>query len=296
MDHMQIARRSVQREFFLSGPVALIFPQNKNSCNNPQHQTERTILHSFSQHPHNRIATDTMSPNSTFRFLDLPPELRTRIYSELLVMDGDLFIYHDEGLKVQYRNRPSHHGDKPLVTVGLLRTCKQIYFEATPVLYGNNTIGASQPNNVKFLQAIGPSIQHIRSFFVAYCNRPYFEEVCQLLESAPFLERLSLADKSRAVLECGRERFPFVLAPLMRSLDQAWKKHPDKKGKDVLEILNVDPGLLGSEEYEREHTIAQAKAWEEEIKSGLKEELGRAAKSSTDVEKQEVQGQKDVGI
>lgn len=207
-------------------------------------------------------------------------------------MDGDLFIYFEQCLRVQYRSRPSHHGEKPLITVGLLRTCKQIHSEATPILYGSNTLGASRLHTVKFLQSIGSSIRHIRSFFLPHYGSQ-FGDVCKELKKAPLIVNLSL---TRLMLEEGIERLSQTLAPLMKSLNEAWNQNPDKKKKDVIEILHVDPGLLGSERAEREHTIAVAKKCEEEVKHALREKLGLAANSNMESKKEEIEGSKNVNI
>lgn len=98
------------------------------------------------------------------------------------------------------------------------------------------------------------------------------------------------------MLEEGVERLSQTLAPLMKSLEDAWKKNPDRKEKDVIEILHVDPGLLGSESAEREHTIAVAKKCEEEVKHALREKLGLAANSNMESQKEEIEGSKSVNI
>lgn len=227
---------------------------------------------------------------SAFRFLDLPPELRTRIYLDLLEMDGDLFIYHQQdGFRVQYRNRLSHNNGKIVITVGLLRTCKQINFEATPILYGSNTLGTSGPNAVKLLQSLGCSIRHIRLFFIAIrrnsCST-HFEDACALLKSAPLMARFSFTRPGNSISDYRMEYLCRALTPLMRSLSKAWKKNPDKKEEDVLEILHVDPGYLDSEKAKRDHTLAQTMQWENAVKNALEEELGWAMKSDVGLQKE----------
>lgn len=59
----------------------------------------------------------------TFRFLDLPPELRTTIYRELLVIEGS-----------------STSCSSPKCHPQILRTSKKVNQEASGILYGDNVI------------------------------------------------------------------------------------------------------------------------------------------------------------
>ena len=70
---------------------------------------------------------------SRFRFLDLPPELRLEVYQYILIA----------------RNRDALEFPRQVIETALLLTCKLIYKEAAPVLYGENefTVGISFPPN-----------------------------------------------------------------------------------------------------------------------------------------------------
>jgi hypothetical protein len=69
---------------------------------------------------------DTLS----FNFLSLPPELRIKVYEELLISTRHLTVTDIEGL--QYCD---NHG----LTMGLLLTSRQVHFEASTV-YQRNTL------------------------------------------------------------------------------------------------------------------------------------------------------------
>jgi hypothetical protein len=75
---------------------------------------------------------DTSSnPTSHLSFVGLPPEIRLKIYEILMVSDSEVNLF---------RRR------KPSLGSQLLRVRRQIYQEASPVLYGHNVFGVSAFN------------------------------------------------------------------------------------------------------------------------------------------------------
>ncbi|PIA91637.1 hypothetical protein CB0940_09589 [Cercospora beticola] len=72
-------------------------------------------------------------------FLDLPPELRNRIYKLCLIADSSIrcagYLRLDLG---KVTSDMSGWDTPPGLVTNLLSTCKQVYQEAMPVLYGNN--------------------------------------------------------------------------------------------------------------------------------------------------------------
>ncbi|KAK5127818.1 hypothetical protein LTR85_004934 [Meristemomyces frigidus] len=68
-----------------------------------------------------------VSSNQPFRFLDLPPELRNRVYDDLVVTEAPLLPS-----ACQHTSRPS--AAQPDIT----RVCRQIRQEALPMFYGLN--------------------------------------------------------------------------------------------------------------------------------------------------------------
>ncbi|KAF2759897.1 hypothetical protein EJ05DRAFT_484790 [Pseudovirgaria hyperparasitica] len=87
------------------------------------------------------------SPKDIFRFMDLPAELRIRVYEEL-------FGPFPEPIFVIKWGRSPHNVRKYVNGVCLLATCRMINTEATPILY-KNTIG---------VDAYVFDIQHLSGF------------------------------------------------------------------------------------------------------------------------------------
>ena len=85
-------------------------------------------------------------------FLSLPPEVRLRIYEYLLVCKSHVTPI--------YRPR-----ERPPITISVLRTCKQIYTEASPVFYSKNEIVVAEPEMIiRWLALIGRiNVRHLRT-------------------------------------------------------------------------------------------------------------------------------------
>ncbi len=72
-------------------------------------------------------------PSITFEFLELPPELRNKIYSLVLPGDQHYFLAWTQNLyHVKHQQYPDHG------CPALLSTCRQIYEEAVAFLYSSN--------------------------------------------------------------------------------------------------------------------------------------------------------------
>lgn len=85
----------------------------------------------------------------TFSFLDLPRELRDLIYAYTFHVSGTIFIYTKDPTQperrvrakiVRHRNigKPEPQSVYKHISMGLLRTCRQLHAETAPVLYGDN--------------------------------------------------------------------------------------------------------------------------------------------------------------
>ena len=78
-----------------------------------------------------------------FVFLSLPLKARLRIYE---------FIFIVKPQVIPYCKPPAHHP----ITPAILRTCKQIHNEASPVLYSKNTFLIAEPERIlKWFMQIG---------------------------------------------------------------------------------------------------------------------------------------------
>lgn len=134
-----------------------------------------------------------------FRFLDLPPEIRTLIYKTLFVMPDSLYLYHNGERMEPLTPCPTHW-------LALLHANKQIHDEARSVLYGHNTFFLEAPNDFhpylsQFLERIGSvNAGHLRKLSVDFLNvggttnqageEIYFEEL-KALRSCTNLEILA---------------------------------------------------------------------------------------------------------
>jgi hypothetical protein len=115
-----------------------------------------------------------LEPINVFRFMDLPPEMRNRVYGYLLESVVDLVLVISRPYSPQRRvvNRSVTLQDypigiknyrgfaredpavskwypEPLFNVGLLRVSKQVYAEAAPILYGSNTFSFNHATAIK---------------------------------------------------------------------------------------------------------------------------------------------------
>ncbi|TLD25891.1 putative lysosomal cobalamin transporter [Venturia nashicola] len=99
--------------------------------------------------------------SQSFPFLKLPAELRNRIYHLALVPDDPIQL--TETVKKNRRHvatRTQRSVLQQRISHNILRTCKQVYYEAAPVLYGqpiefSDPYGHGQTALVCFLSQIG---------------------------------------------------------------------------------------------------------------------------------------------
>lgn len=172
--------------------------------------------------------TSTM-PEKPFRFLDLPPELKNRIYS-LLLEDNTA-----EELRPQYHT-PAPNNIHP----NILSTCREINAEATGILYANNVFAGRGESSVKYIMlSIGDSVKHLRhvEIFEGISIKVHFKPILLMLKSAKWLKTFKI----------GGVRFRYdtpeklakEIGPLIRALHKARKKEKEYTMKSVLHVLVV---------------------------------------------------------
>ncbi|KAF2275584.1 uncharacterized protein EI97DRAFT_467757 [Westerdykella ornata] len=93
-------------------------PRKELHCSSDDPSSQRKI-------PHQAPKSHAADPSKA-SFLDLPPELRNRIYAQL-------FILPDNYIRLTRENRTN------VPSLTLLRTCKQIHDEAASVFYAGNS-------------------------------------------------------------------------------------------------------------------------------------------------------------
>ena len=123
----------------------------------------------------------------SFRFLDLPIELRLAIFEIILTVPATAFIqppvtgHHGVDL-VNHFPRPCLEPlPRPDFPISLLLTCRRICTDALPILYGRNTFqfefSSTSPwshYTNKFLKQIGPSNCALLRSAEIFFNFPYF--------------------------------------------------------------------------------------------------------------------------
>jgi hypothetical protein len=98
-------------------------------------------------------------------FLDLPVETRLTIYESLLVVCYDLH-FELEGIVDELTMRnvlvpPANRTSGEKLHAQIIRTCRQIYREASPILYKRNCFDFAEAEPSKFLETIGIQAKRI---------------------------------------------------------------------------------------------------------------------------------------
>ena len=115
-------------------------------------------------------ATNNAKGNNKTTFLTLPVEIRLQIYDLLLVsrldrMETPVWAFENTDQKPvqlyitqlpQYITVDCILRTFRLMELGILRTCKQIYHEANPILYSQNIFAISEPEQIfRFIVQVG---------------------------------------------------------------------------------------------------------------------------------------------
>lgn len=104
------------------------------------------------------IRKTKVRPSGVFDFLDLPRELRDLIYLPPFTNPGHhITISNGEGLPRGDWTRLCDDEPKRTPATEFLRSCIQVYHEASLVFYGMNVFVVSQPKDSNFFFGIGAS-------------------------------------------------------------------------------------------------------------------------------------------
>ncbi|EME40206.1 hypothetical protein DOTSEDRAFT_28112 [Dothistroma septosporum NZE10] len=178
-----------------------------------------------------------------FRFMDLSPELRNKIYSLLLEDDGALTLCHP-GSCYRRRRRQRVLG-KPttwsLHTVhpAILRTCMQLHDEATSILYVNNSFEfLDERVSRHFLERIGLSIRYVGYVKVCYNYvKTHLWRILVLLEEATSIQKLETTWDVTG--QFGPAKFAKHMGPMMRALHKTRKQMKDYNMESMLDVVVI---------------------------------------------------------
>lgn len=141
-----------------------------------------------------KFATETRDPAS--RFLDLPAELRNRIYSLLLEDENPLQLGYEDKQRKHLTLKSSKKTPKAHLHPEILLTCHQINSEATPILYGNNTFSFNHGSTLdvpSILSHFPSSIKYIRHISLYITSLVGLERTCEILGAAKDLKSFEIS-------------------------------------------------------------------------------------------------------
>lgn len=176
----------------------------------------------------------TKADEGKVSFLDLSAELRNRIYSLALITNEDSITL----CKDAYVNRvdpPKKHFLSPKI----LASCKQIHQEATPILYGSNSIMIRQYTYRSHIASIGDSRQYLRNVGFRYCHRQaLFKQALTTLKDVEHIQTLTIDG------ECTHhygtpQKMAKGLGPFIRHLH---KKRAGTEKKQAMDVLQFSVG------------------------------------------------------
>ncbi|CAK3969910.1 Hypothetical predicted protein [Lecanosticta acicola] len=184
-----------------------------------------------------------------FRFLDLPPELRNRVYCYALESAEEIGLQQPSWIEgpQPIREPPSRRSEK--LTIQLLATCKLVHKEATPILYANNTFQPLPDMQLRhFLNQIKTSSKYLHHIGITFHESYSRKDFGKLLTQVKKLEQLEtltldLLYGSGAMRFAEMFKTPEALArtmgPMLRGLHRAQKKDKERKMRGVIGVLQI---------------------------------------------------------
>ncbi|KAK4497150.1 hypothetical protein PRZ48_011600 [Zasmidium cellare] len=198
-------------------------------------------------------------------FLDLPPEIRNEIYLLALQHNRPLQV-----IRVWIKHQYTLKSDRSSCNTALLATCRTINKEATPVLYGSNSIvigGASVP---EFVAQIGASVKHLRQIEVSFHGTiNILRSAMRALQPAGELEILKIGiflfGDAKNAWSMARGLVPWVKAQCGR------RRSSGAEQKDVRDVVKVLK--FAGREFAEEGmgVVSVREEYEEEVRAKLVE-------------------------
>lgn len=154
---------------------------------------------SMPYNPISPLITNSAGRSSSSPLLALPTEIRLSIYDYLLVSrcDPNINPSQMDGDKKKIFLEMPRMRDNRTMEPALLQTCKQIYFEASPILYSQNTHHITNPTTMlAFFNQIGPvHTKELKTLniWVAYCvSGPWLPFLLRLAQDATGIRNIAI--------------------------------------------------------------------------------------------------------
>ncbi|KAK3715547.1 hypothetical protein LTR37_007035 [Vermiconidia calcicola] len=210
----------------------------------------------------------------SFRFLDLPPEIRNLIYDELLPLGRTVLVDHSV-FRGYVKTEPRCNTFTRLVT-----TNKQTHSEAVAKLYGDLAYSFSNAYALtEWLHVIGTMKQHLRHIQLKPCMLWHWgsELTCSTLEQFRQAKDLQVVEfKIDCAFGTWVRCYPAKmvaddLEPLMRAMMEANGGHNSRQ--KALRVLSVSADTVWMERFQ-ENERARVAAYEVAVKAELIKLLG----------------------
>lgn len=200
-------------------------------------------------------------PQPCATFLDLPPEVRNKIYELVLIVPDIIWIHHKWSKNSRERQIPKQldrYVDQrdPTPAVHLLLVSRRIHNETAPILYGSNRFELQDLRSIEaWTVQIGESIFHLRMVNVKDVEGPdrmSHQEKAVLFRLC--MRNIAQASKlvSFHISHCYFEESSIarLLMPLMKGLQQG-----DRDGNegDVTEVLQIVENWSDLRKYDSQH-------------------------------------------